>query len=68
MITFKQFIAEAKEAKAKYTLDRFYDRSIRSWTILCKDENDYQVGEAVHVYSKLEALAITLEDFDFPKE
>lgn len=65
MITFKQFIAESK---AKYTLDLFYDRSIRSWTILCKDQDDNQVGEAIHVYSKPEALAITLEDFDLPKE
>lgn len=46
-----------------YTIDCFYDRSIRSWTILCKDENDYQVGDAIYVYSKAEALDITLSDF-----
>jgi hypothetical protein len=41
MITFKQFLAEETKEAPKYTLDRFYDRSIRSWTILCKDKNDY---------------------------
>ena len=65
MITFKQFLEETNQ---KYKLDRFYDRSIRSWTILCKDENDFQVGEAVHVYSRKEAMEVTLDDFDLPKE
>jgi hypothetical protein len=68
MITFKQFLAEETKEAPKYTLDRFYDRSIRSWTILCKDENDYQVGEAVHVYSRKEAMEVTLDDFDLPKD
>lgn len=68
MISFKQFLAEETKEAPKYTLDRFYDRSIRSWTILCKDENDFQVGDAVHVYSRGEAIAVTLADFDLPKD
>jgi len=65
VISFKQFLADSK---AKYTLDRFYDRSIRSWTVLCKDEDGNQVGDAVHVYSRGEAIAVTLADFELPKD
>jgi hypothetical protein len=44
-----------------YTIDRWYDRSLRSWIIQLMDENDFQVGEAVFVYSKKEAFDTPLD-------
>lgn len=37
--------------------DRWYDRRTRSWVVQAKDAAGNQVGEAVYVYSKREALA-----------
>jgi len=37
-------------------IDRWYDRHERSWTIQLKDKYDNQIGDAVHVYSKQEAI------------
>lgn len=53
---------------AKYHLDAFYDRSIRSWTIICKDQQGNQVGDAVFVASRREKDLITLKDFELPEE
>jgi hypothetical protein len=37
-------------------VDRFYDRHIRLWTLLLKDEHGNQIGDAVYAGSKREAL------------
>lgn len=41
----------------------WYDRSIRGWTITKRDENDYQIGEAIYVASKDEAMIVAHELF-----
>lgn len=37
--------------------DRWYDRHTRCWVVQAKDCEDNQVGEAIYVYSKREAVA-----------
>lgn len=37
--------------------DRWYDRHSRSWVVQAKDALDNQVGEAIYVYTKREAVA-----------
>jgi hypothetical protein len=37
--------------------DRWYDRHVRSWVVQAKDADDNQVGAAVYVYSRREAIA-----------
>lgn len=37
--------------------DRWYDRRTRNWVVQAKDAADNQVGEAVYVYTKREAIA-----------
>ena len=45
------------------TIDKWYDKFTKSWVVQLKDENDYQIGDAIYVYSKREADNITIEDF-----
>lgn len=42
-------------------VEYWYDRHIKSWTILRKDNEDNQVGNADYVYSKREALCLVNE-------
>jgi hypothetical protein len=37
--------------------DRWYDKHTRSWVVQAKDSEDNQIGEAVYVASKREAIA-----------
>ncbi len=37
-------------------VEKWYDRYTRSWVVQVKDKNGYQVGNAVYVYSKREAV------------
>lgn len=36
--------------------DRWYDKRSRNWIVQAKDADDNQVGEAVYVYTKREAI------------
>lgn len=48
-----------------YYFDRWYDRSSRNWVVQLKDKkNDFQVGAAVYVYRKEEAMSVGREYFD----
>jgi len=37
-------------------IDMWYNRNERSWVVQLKDKNDFQIGAAIYVYSKKEAL------------
>ena len=39
-----------------FSIDMWYSRSERSWVVRIKDEEGNQIGDAVYVYSKPEAL------------
>lgn len=39
-----------------YKVDRWYDRRTRSWVIQLKDKEGNQIGNAIYVASKGEAL------------
>lgn len=49
-------ICETLEGKKGLHTDRWYDRSSRNWIVQLLDENGYQIGTAVYVYSKQEAI------------
>lgn len=38
-------------------IDMWYDRSIKMWTLLVKDKNDFQIGNAIYEGIKENALA-----------
>lgn len=44
--------------------DIFYDRSLRFWTLLWKDEEDNQVGEAEYYNSKMLAMYFAKKGFN----
>jgi hypothetical protein len=44
-------------------LDRWYDRSTRSWIVRAVDAEGNQIGDAIYVATKGEALAVKLSDF-----
>jgi len=39
-----------------FSIDMWYDRSEKSWTVWIKDEVGNQIGNTVYVHSKPEAL------------
>jgi hypothetical protein len=45
------------------TVDRWYDRHTRTWVVQLIDEERNQIGPAIFVYSKSEALKVKEEDF-----
>ena len=48
-------------------LDRFYDRSLRTWIITLKDKAGNQVGDAKYAPTRKEAFELTLKDFEDAK-
>jgi len=39
-------------------LDKWYDRHTRSWIIQLKDDNDYQIGDAIYCGNKDESIIL----------
>lgn len=44
-------------------LDRWYDRKNRTWVVQAKDSAGNQVGDAIYVATKREAMNCSLVDF-----
>ncbi len=55
--------AEDKKLPKGWSIDRWYNREMRSWCAQLKDSKGNQVGEAHYVYSKGEVQNITLDSW-----
>ncbi len=62
----KDLLAVPKKeySKEQLKIERWYDRSSKNWIVQLLDPEGNQVGNAIYVYSKKEANAITKEDFN----
>ena len=49
-------IADEPKEDIPFSIDMWYNRSQKSWVIQVKDKECNQIGDAVYVYSKPEAL------------
>lgn len=49
------------EEKEAVTVDRWYDRHIRLWTLILRDDDGNQVGDAIYCYGKKRALEMETE-------
>jgi len=48
---------EIEYSNAKpFSVDMWYNRSVKSWVVQIKDEENCQIGDSVYVYSKPEAI------------
>jgi hypothetical protein len=47
-----------------WTIDRWYDSSVRSWVVQLKDSHGNQVGESHYVYNRADAKNITVDSWD----
>lgn len=47
---------------------RWWDRRCRSWVVQAVDAAGNQIGSVIHVYTRREANAITLADFQIADE
>lgn len=52
------YIPDTKKL-AECHIERWYDKSIRSWTVVLKDKDDNQVGDSIVVGDKATAQSIT---------
>lgn len=64
---------EPKDHKSFYSVDYWYDRSQRLWTILRKDKEDNQIGNAEYApdkttRDKIIALIYDEDDYKGPKK
>jgi len=56
-----EYIPDTKKL-AECHIERWYDRSIRSWTVVLKDKDDNQVGDSIVVGTQGEAKKITKDN------
>ena len=47
---------EDKKEQYPTTIIRWYDKNTRSWIVQLKDQEGHQIGEAIYIHSKIEAI------------